>query len=48
MLKDALLDIDPKTTSADQVMNKILEKVESHRDGAERFDDLTLLVIKSL
>lgn len=48
MLKDSLLDIDPKTTSADQVMNQILEKVERHRDGAERFDDLTLLVIKSL
>lgn len=48
MLKESLLDIDPNITSADQVMNQILEKVERHRDGAERFDDLTLLVIKSL
>jgi serine phosphatase RsbU (regulator of sigma subunit) len=29
-------------------MGEILEKVEKHRDGAERFDDLTLLVVKSL
>jgi serine phosphatase RsbU (regulator of sigma subunit) len=48
MLKDSLLGIEPKTTSAEQVMSQILEKVESHRDGAERFDDLTLLVVKAL
>ena len=48
MLRESLLGIDPKTTSADQVMGEILEKVEKHRDGAERFDDLTLLVVKSL
>ena len=48
MLKDSLLGIEPKTTSAEQVMSQILQKVESHRDGAERFDDLTLLVVKAL
>ena len=45
-VKGVLASIDPRTTSAAELLETMTDKVKVHRGDAEQFDDLTMLVMK--
>ena len=45
-VKSVLASIDPRTTTAAELLETMTEKVRVHRGDADQFDDLTMLVMK--
>jgi hypothetical protein len=45
-VKGVLSNTDPTEVSAKSLLDEMTSKVNQHRNDAEQFDDLTMLVLK--